>query len=156
MALALAKGMVDQQMVSADQVTGTDPFLEARKAFETAVGCQTVDDPANVLTDADVIFIAVKPDKVEEVLVSLNPHLSSSHLVISIAAGVPLATFEDNLLSGAKVIRVMPNTPAMVGAAAAGYSLGHHATSDDGKLTETLLSAVGIAVQVPWPLNRQP
>ncbi len=152
MALALAKGMVDRQTVSAEQVTGTDPYPEARKGFEAAIGCQTVDDPARVLAAADVIFIAVKPDKVEEVLVALNPHLSTSHLVISIAAGVPLATFEENLLSGTKVIRVMPNTPAMVGAAAAGYALGHHATSDDGKLTETLLSAVGIAVQVPESL----
>lgn len=152
MASALAKGMVDQKTVTAEQVTGTDPFPEARKSFEAAVGCQTVEAPAKVLAAADVVFIAVKPDKVEEVLVALNPHLSTSHLVISIAAGVPLATFEDNLVSGAKVIRVMPNTPAMVGAAAAGYSLGHHATSEDGKLTETLLSAVGIAVQVPESL----
>lgn len=152
MALALAKGMVDQQTVTADQIVGTDPYPEARKAFGTAVGARTLDDPGEVVAAADVLIIAVKPDKVEEVLVALNPHLSTDHLVISIAAGVPLSKFEENLMTGARVIRVMPNTPAMVGAAAAGFSIGNHATEQDGKLAETLLSAVGIAIMVPESL----
>lgn len=152
MAMALAKGIVDQQLVAAEQIMGTDPFPAAREAFAAAVGATAVDDGAAVLRECDVIFIAVKPDKVEEVLVSLNPHLSESHLVISIAAGVPIATFEENLLTGARVIRVMPNTPAMVGAAAAGFALGHHATAADAALAQSLLSAVGIAEQVPESL----
>jgi len=148
MALALAKGMVDQQTVTPEQIVGTDPYPKAREIFGATVGARTVDAPRDVVAAADVLFIAVKPDKVEEVLVALNPHLSTAHLVISIAAGVPLATFEENLVTGARVIRVMPNTPAMVGAAAAGFALGNHATEEDGKLTETLLSAVGIAIPV--------
>ncbi len=148
MALALAKGMVDQGTVLPKQIIGTDPFLQAREAFEAGVGCKTVDNPGDLVAASDVIFIAVKPDKVEEVLVALNPQLSDSQLLISIAAGVPISTFEENLLTGAKVIRVMPNTPAMVGAAAAGFALGHYATEEDAKLTESLLSAVGLAVQV--------
>lgn len=152
MALALAKGMVDQGTVTASQVVGTDPFPAAREAFAQAVGGQVVDDVQALLSLADVIFIAVKPDKVEEVLVAMNPHLTSDHLVISIAAGVPLITFESNLPASTRVIRVMPNTPAMVGASAAGYALGLHADESDGELAERLLSAVGIAVKVPESL----
>ena len=152
MALALAKGMVDQGTVAASQVVGTDPFPAAREAFAQAVGGQVVDDVQALLSLADVIFIAVKPDKVEEVLVAMNPHLTSDHLVISIAAGVPLVTFESNLPASTRVIRVMPNTPAMVGASASGYALGLHADEADGELAEQLLSAVGIAVKVPESL----
>ena len=152
MALALAKGMVDQGTVATSQVVGTDPFPAAREAFVQAVGGQVVDDVQALLSLADVIFIAVKPDKVEEVLVAMNPHLTSDHLVISIAAGVPLETFESNLPASTRVIRVMPNTPAMVGASASGYALGLHADEGDGELAEQLLSAVGIAVKVPESL----
>ena len=148
MALALAKGVLDQQTVSADRIVGTDPFPRARETFESVVGGKAFADMSDVVSQSDVLIIAVKPDKVEEVLVGLNPLLTTSQLVISIAAGVPLATFEGNLVEGARVIRVMPNTPAMVGAGASGFSLGHYATADDAALAETLLSSVGLAIQV--------
>ncbi|MCS1406861.1 MAG: Pyrroline-5-carboxylate reductase [Verrucomicrobia subdivision 3 bacterium] len=148
MAVALAKGMVDKQTVASDQVIGTDPFGEAREAFQSAVGAWATTKPMEVLQRADVIFVAVKPDKVEEALVGINPHFTTSHLLVSIAAGVPLAIFEENLLTGARVIRVMPNTPAMVGVGASGFALGTHASEADGQLAEQLLSAVGVAVRV--------
>ncbi len=152
MALALAKGMVDQGIAAADQIVGTDPFPAAREAFESSVGAKTVADAAAVLQSSDVIFLAVKPDKVEEALVSIDPHFTESHLLISIAAGVALPTFEAGLPVGARVVRVMPNTPAMVGAAAAGFALGTHATEADAEVTQALLSAVGLALPVPETL----
>ena len=149
MALALAKGMVEQGIASPNQLIGTDPFPAARDAFAAAVGARAVDEPGTVLRESDVIFIAVKPHHLEEALVALNPFLTTDHLVISIAAGVSIATIEENLMPSTRVVRVMPNTPAMVGAAAAGVALGNHASEEDGRLTEALLSAVGISVAVP-------
>ena len=69
-------------------------------------------------------------------------------MLISIAAGVTLAKLEAALPAGARVIRVMPNTPALVGAGASAFALGKSATAADGELTKKLLSAVGIALQV--------
>jgi pyrroline-5-carboxylate reductase len=73
-------------------------------------------------------------------------------LLVSLAAGVPLASLEEGLETGAHVVRVMPNTPALVGAAASAYALGRSATAEDGQLVEGLLGAVGLALQVPEPL----
>lgn len=152
MATALAKGMVDQGIVGADQIVGTDPFPAAREAFVSNVGARAVDDAGSLMALADVLFLAVKPNKVEEALVALNPHWTTGHLLISIAAGVSLSKFEENLPAEARLIRVMPNTPAMVGAGASGYALGRHATAADGELAGQLLSAVGIAEAVPESL----
>ena len=77
-----------------------------------------------------------------------QPISPDHHLLISIAAGVTLAKLEGALPPGARVIRVMPNTPALVGAGASAFALGKSATAADGELAKGLLSAVGIAFQV--------
>ncbi len=152
MALALAKGMVGSRTVPAERIIGTDPLEAARELFCAEVGARATAAAIEVLETADVVFLAVKPDKVEEALVAINTHFTASHLLISIAAGVSLAALEENLPAGARVIRVMPNAPAMVAAAASGFALGTHAGEADGQLAEQLLSAVGVAVRVPESL----
>jgi pyrroline-5-carboxylate reductase len=82
------------------------------------------------------------------VLDEIRDSFTPRHLLISIAAGVPLARLEAALPARARVIRVMPNTPALVGAAACGFALGTSATKADGALAQRLLSAVGLAFQV--------
>lgn len=144
MATALVKGFVKKGVLSS-QIFGIDPLASARRAFETAVGARTLEDLSQLACEVDVIFIAVKPDKVEEVLVTLDPHLSSNHLIISIAAGISLQTLENNLTNSIRVIRAMPNAPALVGAGAAGFALGKCATQADSDLAKQLLSAVGLA-----------
>jgi pyrroline-5-carboxylate reductase len=86
------------------------------------------------------------------VLTGLRSKFTTNHLLISIAAGVTLAKLESALPPGARVIRVMPNTPALVGRAASAFALGKCATPADGELARRLLSAVGIAFQVKEPL----
>lgn len=76
---------------------------------------------------------------------------SQTPLIISIAAGVTLATLE-SALPGHRVIRVMPNTPCLVGEAASAFSLGKHATDADRTLVKTLLDAVGLSMEVPETL----
>jgi pyrroline-5-carboxylate reductase len=83
------------------------------------------------------------------VLAEISSDVQSRHLLISIAAGVPLRTFAAALGSQARLARVMPNTPCLVGAGASAYALGGGATVDDGKLVSRLLSTVGIAVELP-------
>jgi pyrroline-5-carboxylate reductase len=96
-----------------------------------------------------VLLLAVKPQHVGGVLNQLKAGFEDRHLMVSIAAGVPLSTFGQALGSGRRLIRVMPNTPCLVGAGASAFALGGAANADDAGLVEELLSAVGIALEVP-------
>ena len=148
MASALAKGFVASKIVSAKQILASDVFEGARAAFKEEVGGGVTDSNEGALRFANVLVLAVKPNQVATVLNEIKPAFTSKHLLVSIAAGVTLAKLEAALPARARVVRVMPNTPALVGAGASGYALGGHATPDDGKLTQQLLSSVGVAFSV--------
>ena len=148
MAGALAKGFINAKLVKANQLVAADPFDAARKQFSTATGAKTVAANLAVAKTASVLILATKPDQVTAALAEISSAFTKKHLLISIAAGVPVAKLEAALPAGARVIRVMPNTPALVGAGAAGFALGKNATAADGELAKKLLSAVGVALQV--------
>ncbi|HEY6166924.1 MAG TPA: pyrroline-5-carboxylate reductase [Verrucomicrobiae bacterium] len=147
MATALARGFISAGLVSPKQVIASDPFDKARDAFAKETGAKTTAANADVAKRATVLFVAVKPDQVVNVLTGLRPILGHDHLIISIAAGVSLAKLEGALMPGARVIRVMPNTPALVGASATAFATGKGATQADGQLAEKLFSSVGVALQ---------
>jgi len=148
MASALAKGFVASKIVSAKQIIASDVMEPARAAFAKDVGASVTDSNLDVVRTANVLVLAVKPDQVANVLHEIQPAFTEKHLLISIAAGVTLSKLEGALPLKARVIRVMPNTPALVGAGAAGYALGSHADADDGETAQKLLSAVGVAFAV--------
>ena len=148
MAKALAGGLVAAGLVKPEQITACDPVAAAGESFLAKVpGAKLAPTNADVLRAADVIVLAVKPQNMPAVLSELVGHHTSSKLFVSIAAGVTLAKLEGGLKTG-RVIRVMPNTPALVGQGASAYALGAAATADDGRLVSQLLSAVGQAHQV--------
>ena len=148
MATALARGFVNAKLVSAKQIAAADPFDAARKNFAKETGAQTVAANLAVAQAANVLILATKPDQAAAALAEISGAFTKNHLVISIAAGVTLAKLEAALPAGARVIRVMPNTPALVGAGAAGFAPGKYATAADSELAKKLLSAVGLAMQV--------
>jgi pyrroline-5-carboxylate reductase len=148
MASALAKGFVASKIVSPKQIIASDVMEPARAAFAKDVGASVTDSNLEVARFASILVLAVKPDQVAGVLHELQPVFTEKHLLISIAAGVTLAKLEGALPLKARVIRVMPNTPALVGAGASGYALGAHADADDGETAQRLLSAVGVAFQL--------
>ncbi|MGC1275071.1 MAG: pyrroline-5-carboxylate reductase [Planctomycetaceae bacterium] len=148
MATALAKGLIDSGFVLAHAVLGSDVVPEARRAFTDATQARTSEDNAEVVA-ADVVFFAVKPQQMPGLLKSLAGHADGSTLIVSIAAGVPIATITQALGEDARVVRVMPNTPCLVGSGASAYALGGAATSADGALVRTMLETVGIAIEVP-------
>lgn len=105
----------------------------------------TTSDNARVAAEADIVFLAVKP----QILDTVYPDIADTDgLVVSIAAGVRIASIE-KALPRARVVRVMPNTPGLVGEMAAGYAGGSRATEEDTKLVGRLLSAAGTAFCVP-------
>jgi pyrroline-5-carboxylate reductase len=148
MATALGRGFVRAGLVTAKQVIASDPSEEACELFSREVGAKTVRSNGEVVKFADVLFLAVKPDQVPGVLGEIREGFSEEHLLISIAAGVPLARLETGLPAGARVIRVMPNTPALVGASATAFALGKSARPADAMLAQKFFSAVGIAFQL--------
>ena len=148
MAAALARGFVDSGLVAPENLIASDPVPAGRKAFGQAVGCETTDSNADVLAKAKVIFLAFTPHQLDEATETVRDQFDGSYLVISILAGVRLAKLDEACGGLARVVRVMPNTPALVGEGACGYALGQAATSDDGELVKRLLCAVGVAYEV--------
>ena len=148
MAAALARGFVDSGLVAPENLIASDPVSAGRKAFGQAVGCETTDSNADVLAKAKVIFLAFKPHQLDEATETVRDQFDESYLVISILAGVRLAKLDKACGGLARVVRVMPNTPALVGEGACGYALGQAATSDDSELVKRLLCAVGVAYEV--------
>jgi pyrroline-5-carboxylate reductase len=148
MATALARGFVRAGLFTTGRVMASDPSEAARAAFTKEVGAKTTASNPEVVAFADMLVLAVKPDRVSGVLADIRDHFAGKHCLISIVAGMPLARLEAGLGAGARLIRVMPNTPALVGASASAFALGKSALLEDGELAQRLFSAVGVAFQV--------
>jgi pyrroline-5-carboxylate reductase len=154
MARALAEGFVRAGLIEGKQVLASDPVAAAKEGFLSEVrGAKFVAGNAEVATAADILILATKPQQITAVLAELRPHVRAKHLIISIAAGVRLAKLAEGLADAARkeplrIVRVMPNTPCLIGQSASGYCAGPHATAADVQLVEQLLSSVGKAFQV--------
>jgi pyrroline-5-carboxylate reductase len=152
MATALAKGFVGAGLVKPEQIIASDISEAASAAFAREVGAKTTAFNPDVAKFAEVLVLAVKPHQVSGVLAEIRPAFTEKHLLISIAAGVPLTKLEAGLGTGARVIRVMPNTPALVNASASAFAAGKSAQPADSALVQKLLSSVGVAFSVPESL----
>ena len=149
MATALAKGMLEAGFSTTDRVRASDVSQAARQRFEAETGCQTQSSNTEALADADVVLLAVKPQVLPEVLADLSPHLTADQLVISIVAGVSLRALADQCGEGRRLVRVMPNTPCLLGCGASAFALGDAASASDAEFVQRLLDTVGVAYQVP-------
>lgn len=152
MATALAQGFIRAGLVTPRQVFGSDPAADARAAFGRATGARMVTTNSKLVELASVLVLAVKPDQTIAVLEEIRSSFTPRHLLVSIAAGVTTDRLESALPLRARVIRVMPNTPALVGTSATGFALGKAATRADGQLAQRLFSSVGLAFQFKEPL----
>ncbi|HAO67139.1 MAG TPA: pyrroline-5-carboxylate reductase [Verrucomicrobiales bacterium] len=148
MATALASGFVATGKLKPQNLIGSDPYPEALQVFKENTGGQITDKNTDVARDADLLFLAVKPDKVADALDSIQRYWRESHCLISIVAGAKLDQLAAHLPAGARILRVMPNTPALVGSSASAFALGEFATRVDAEITTSLLNSVGITEEV--------
>jgi pyrroline-5-carboxylate reductase len=148
MATALARGWLRAGLVRADGCLASDPLSSARQAFTADTGCPAVADNREVVTASDLLVLAVKPQSMALLMSEVRPALKG-RLVVSIAAGITLRQLAAGLGADCRLIRVMPNTPCLVGASAAGYSPGDNSTAEDIAMVDRLLNAVGVAFRVP-------
>ncbi|MEW4526453.1 MAG: pyrroline-5-carboxylate reductase [Maioricimonas sp. JB045] len=152
MATALARGFLAAGLVTPDRLFASDVLEAARDRFAGETGATTFTSGLDVARQGRVLFVAVKPQYVGPVLDEIRESAGEDHLLVSIAAGVTLETLAEHAGPERRIVRVMPNTPALVNAGAAGFALGAQATPEDGDLVQQLLSAVGVAYQVPESL----
>ncbi len=152
MATALGQGFVRAELTGGDRLLAADPVTEATERFSEATGASIAEGNLDLVGRADVVFLAVKPQQIGAVLEEIRPALTPEKLVVSIAAGVPIGVMSAALGEQARLVRVMPNTPCLVGRGACGFCLGEAATESDAALVDKLLSAVGIAYRVPEKL----
>jgi pyrroline-5-carboxylate reductase len=148
MATALGRAWVAAGLTAPDRVLASDPVAAAREAF-AADGLRAVADNCTVVSESDLIVLAVKPQHMKGLLEEIRPHLAARHLLVSLAAGITLRQLVEGVGPGRRLIRVMPNTPCLVGASASAYCPGESATAEDAALVERLLKAVGLAVRLP-------
>ncbi len=148
MATALACGFIEQHLARAEQILASDASPAAAQQFAAATGARTSDDNGQVAAESDCVILAVKPQQMAAVLAGLRGRLSARQLVVSIAAGVPLAAITRQLGEGPRLVRVMPNTPCLIGQGASAYCLGPGAVAADGELVARLLGAVGRAFEL--------
>jgi len=146
MGTALLRGIVTRGLCAAGDIAISDPVAAALAAATAAVpGVRTAASNLDAAGGADVVLLCVKPAGVVPLIESL--HELPSTLLISIAAGVTLGSMEA-AAGHHRVVRVMPNTPALIGQGAAAYAPGSKATDADCAVTEQLLSAVGTVTRV--------
>lgn len=150
MGTALVQGAIRAGVVRAADVYGCDLYPKSREAFASATGAKVSPDMAAVVAASEVILLCTKPQDVASALAdAVKTAAGSERLVISIAAGVTLAALEAHTPENFRIIRAMPNTPALVGHGAAGFCLGSRALPADAAATQALLAAVGLAIEVP-------
>jgi len=149
MAGALIRGLIGTGTVPADRIIAADPDQDRLRALEAELEIRVTSDNAEAVKDATVVVLAIKPQVFAQVLPGLSGALPADALLISIAAGISTRIIERSFPDGSRVVRTMPNTPALVGAGASAIAGGTHATDDDLELAETLFRSVGIAVRVP-------
>lgn len=150
MAGALAGGVLKAGLFSAQQIFVSDRYPAAVEKMAQELGVQPRASNAEVTVAADTLLLCVKPGDVPSALRELRD--TPGKLIISIAAGVTLAALQKHAGEGMRLVRVMPNTPALIHRGAAAYALGATATEADAALTEQIFSAVGKVARLPETL----
>jgi len=149
MASALIRGMISAGVASTESITACDPIESVRNFVAEETGITVFATNEEVAAQSDVLVLAIKPQSVAEVLSVLGKVVGEQHLIISIVAGVSIKTLTEGLGSNPRLVRVMPNTPALVGEGASAYCLAPETRESDGEVVRLFLESVGRVVRVP-------
>ncbi len=147
MATALINGFIAQGL-RFERLTIACPDLKALDPFANNPAITTTTDNVEAIEDASLILLAVKPNVCQTVCEQLAPHITPAQCLLSVAAGVTMASFAKWLGDQQPIIRCMPNTPALVGAGASALAANPHASNSHKTQAESLLQAVGTVVWV--------
>lgn len=146
MAGALIRGLLHSGTVTPDQIRASDVRAERLAELAREYAIETTEDNHALTAWADVLVLAVKPQVIDKVLGPVAAGVRATTVVVSIAAGVPIAAIEERLPAGTRVVRTMPNTASIALAGATGIAAGTHADAADVQITRKVFDAVGRTV----------
>lgn len=147
MASAIIKGVLNSELKDKVQIKGSEINQEIAVDAEKRLGITVLTDNKALVMDSDIVFIATKPNYVGAILEEIKDEITDNKLVVSIAAGVSTKKI-GNIIGNKRIIRVMPNTPALVGKGMSGVCKGEFATEQDSQFVINLLSSIGKCIEV--------
>ncbi|MGI5876132.1 MAG: pyrroline-5-carboxylate reductase [Dethiobacteria bacterium] len=143
MGSALVRGLILQKIKKPQDILIYDKEIGKRIALKEQWGITISPDPISLCMEAKTIFIAVKPQDMEGLLLDLKPALTREHLLVSLAAGLKIKYYEELLGGDIKIIRVMPNTPCLVGEGMIVISRGERVSKEEEVKVKELMEALG-------------
>lgn len=146
MGRALISGLIAGGM-NAESIHAADPSEEQRKSLAEELGVCVHDDNAEAARRADVLVVAVKPQVMDEVLASVADAVDADTLIVSVAAGMPIERIKQGLNGHERIVRAMPNTPALYQAGMTGMAAAEAVTDTDRQRASQVLEAAG---EVAW------
>lgn len=143
MASAIMGGIIKNQLISADEIIGADVYASSREKAKEQFGIHVTADNHEVVENADVVVLSVKPQFYEEVICEIRDFVRADQIVITIAPGKTLAWLAEKFDKGVKLVRTMPNTPALVGAGMTAMCPNEHMTEEEINYVRMLLGSFG-------------
>jgi pyrroline-5-carboxylate reductase len=144
----LIKGLLEAGKVRPEQLIATDVRTDRLETIRKAYQIDTLTNNREAVTKAQILLLAVKPQAMNGVLTELNGTVGEDHLILSIAAGIRTTFIEGKFSLPTRVVRIMPNTPALVRAGASAIAPGQHATPEDLEFARQIFEAVGCVVEI--------
>jgi pyrroline-5-carboxylate reductase len=148
MASAIIGGVISSGFVKSENIISSEVSQEKAEEKSKELGIKVVTDNAELVKSVDIVFVSTTPNYVEEVLEGIKSGITPDKLVVSIAAGVTTNFIQSILPEGTRVVRVMPNTPALVLEGMSGVAGGKNATDEDVDFVVEFLSNIGKAIKV--------
>ncbi len=149
MASAIIGGIIKNRIVPAEEIIGADLSESGRQRIKEACGIHVTADNREVIQKAEVVFLSVKPQFYAEVIQEIKDAVKEEQIIITIAPGKTLAWLEEQFGKAVKIVRTMPNTPALVGAGMTAVCPNASVTEEEMAYVYTLLESFGCVEQIP-------
>ena len=146
MAAAIIKGIINSNWCDSKNIIVSDKNEDALKLLGETYEIKTTLSNIDVIKNANIILFAVKPFVLKDVLNEIKPYITPKHIILSIAAGVAINTIEE-IVGNIPVIRIMPNTPALVNEGMSAICKGNYATDEQSELAIEIFKSVGKVVK---------
>ncbi len=149
MASAIMGGVIKNNIIAANDIIGSDIFAPGREKVKSQFGINVTESNKEVVANADVIVLSVKPQFYPEVIAEIKDLIKDNQIVITIAPGKTLAWLQEQFGKAVKIVRTMPNTPAMVGEGMTAAVANEYMTAEEIEYVKTILSSFGKVEMIP-------
>ena len=143
MGSAMIGGIVHSELVTTSQIIASAHSAATLEKLQSTYSIETTLSNETVAERSDILFLAVKPNKFDEVIPQISSHVKSGCVIVSIAAGKTIAAIEDSFCKPVKLVRAMPNTPALVGEAMSALCVNQNVTPEELKEVQALFNSFG-------------